>query len=63
MPGDLILLEENLTLPCDCILLVNWLILNFQAGEVFVNEVTLTGESVPVPKYELNTTDEYYNMD
>jgi cation-transporting ATPase 13A2 len=45
VPGDLIVLRENMSIPCDCILV---------AGEVFVNEVTLTGESIPVPKTEID---------
>jgi cation-transporting ATPase 13A3/4/5 len=34
-----------MNVPCDCVLL---------AGEIFVNEVTLTGESIPVPKSEID---------
>ncbi len=31
-------------IPCDCILL---------SGELMMNEASLTGESIPVPKYPL----------
>jgi cation-transporting ATPase 13A3/4/5 len=41
VPGDIIELENNIKMPCDCILLDN---------EVLVDEQTLTGESVPVQK-------------
>jgi cation-transporting ATPase 13A3/4/5 len=44
VPGDVFVLNDNMMVPCDCILL---------SGEVFVNEVTLTGESIPVPKCKL----------
>jgi cation-transporting ATPase 13A3/4/5 len=37
-----------MTMPCDCILI---------SGEVYVNEVTLTGESIPVPKFEASIGD------
>ena len=30
-----------MTIPCDCILL---------SGEIFMNEASLTGETIPVPK-------------
>ena len=41
VPRDLIIIEENLTVPCDCILLT---------GDVLVNECSLTGESIPITK-------------
>ena len=41
VPKDLIIIEENLTLPCDCILL---------SGDVLINECSLTGESLPITK-------------
>ena len=41
VPKDLIIIEENLALPCDCILLT---------GDVLVNECSLTGESIPITK-------------
>lgn len=40
-PGDLLILRANSNVPCDCILI---------KGEVMVNEASLTGESIPVPK-------------
>jgi cation-transporting ATPase 13A3/4/5 len=43
-PGDLIVLEANAPVPCDCILL---------NGNVVVNESSLTGESIPVMKSPL----------
>ena len=41
VPGDIILFNEKIKLPCDCVLI---------SGEVIVNECSLTGESVPVRK-------------
>lgn len=41
-PGDIIRLEPNSTLPCDCILL---------SGDVLMNECKLTGETVPIIKF------------
>lgn len=43
VPGDIILLEDNLVLPCDVQVLT-------KDGNVLVNEALLTGESIPVPK-------------
>lgn len=51
VPGDLIILQEDMHVPCDCILV---------AGEAYVNEVTLTGESLPVPKFEVDCGPLYY---
>jgi cation-transporting ATPase 13A3/4/5 len=44
VPGDLIIPEEGLSLPCDCLML---------SGTVLVDESTLTGESNPVFKSAL----------
>lgn len=41
VPKDLIVIEENLRLPCDCVLLT---------GDVLINECSLTGESIPITK-------------
>ncbi len=41
VPGDLVFLEEDLKMPCDCVLL---------QGVLLINESSLTGESVPVIK-------------
>jgi cation-transporting ATPase 13A3/4/5 len=41
VPGDHILIQQNMMIPCDCIII---------KGEVMVDEASLTGESVPVPK-------------
>jgi cation-transporting ATPase 13A3/4/5 len=41
IPGTMIYVRENFQLPCDCILL---------EGECLVDEASLTGESIPVPK-------------
>ena len=41
VPGDVIVVPENTSLPCDLILLT---------GSAIVNEAMLTGESVPVLK-------------
>lgn len=46
IPGDLIILpDEGINLPCDCILL---------EGNAVVNESILTGESIPVIKYDID---------
>ncbi|KAL9655984.1 hypothetical protein ABK040_007605 [Willaertia magna] len=54
VPGDLIEIENEMQLPCDCILL---------HGQAILNESMLTGESVPVKKIPLPkshlTTDTY----
>jgi len=44
IPGDIIEVPENLSLPCDLILL---------SGSAIVNEAMLTGESIPVMKSNL----------
>ena len=41
VPGDVISIEENMSLPCDCVLL---------SGETLMSESMLTGESIPVSK-------------
>jgi cation-transporting ATPase 13A3/4/5 len=41
VPGDLLVISGNMTLPCDCVLL---------SGETLMSESMLTGESIPVSK-------------
>lgn len=41
VPGDALVIEGKMTIPCDCVIL---------RGEVTMNEASLTGESVPVAK-------------
>jgi cation-transporting ATPase 13A2 len=44
VPGDIYVIENSMKIPCDTILL---------SGEVLLNEVSLTGESIPIPKETL----------
>ncbi|CAD8162221.1 unnamed protein product [Paramecium octaurelia] len=41
LPGDLLILKENQILNCDCAII---------EGDVLVNEASLTGEDIPIPK-------------
>ncbi|KAM3143563.1 hypothetical protein pb186bvf_004325 [Paramecium bursaria] len=41
VPGDIVIVEKDQIMNCDCIII---------KGDVMVNEATLTGECVPVPK-------------
>jgi len=52
VPGDLIEIPENTSMPCDAILL---------NGSCIMNEAMLTGESIPVIKNSLPYNDVYYN--
>lgn len=53
VPGDLIVLPAgNFVMPCDAVLL---------NGQCIVNESVLTGESVPVTKTALHSSNEIYN--
>ncbi|RZC41797.1 cation-transporting ATPase 13A3, partial [Asbolus verrucosus] len=53
VPGDLMVLPKNdFVLPCDAVLL---------SGQCIVNESMLTGESVPVTKTALHSSDEIYS--
>lgn len=42
--GDIICIQEKTIMPCDAILI---------SGNTLMNEVTLTGESLPIPKIAL----------
>lgn len=52
VPGDILILKNEMRVPCDCVLL---------QGQALVNECLLTGESVPVTKYPLPQSKEVYN--
>ena len=52
VPGDLIEVRDNWTVPCDCILI---------NGSSIINESMLTGESIPIVKTPLSYTDAVYN--
>ena len=52
VPGDVIVVPEGMSLPCDLVLLT---------GTAITNESMLTGESIPVMKSNLpNVSDEIY---
>jgi len=44
--GDVIEIRDKLTIPCDCILI---------SGEIYVNEGSLSGESIPIKKIAINS--------
>ena len=48
VPGDVITISSNMVLPCDCVVL---------AGTVVVNESNLTGESMPLQKFAVDSCD------
>lgn len=52
VPGDLVEIPENQTLPCDIILL---------NGTCVVNEAMLTGESIPILKTSLPYNTKQFN--
>lgn len=52
VPGDVIEIPENCSIPCDICLLT---------GSCIVNEAMLTGESIPVIKNSIPYTNESYN--
>jgi cation-transporting ATPase 13A2 len=54
VPGDMIEIPDQFTMPCDCVLL---------QGIVIVNEAMLTGESIPVSKVLIPNTSQVYNVD
>ncbi|EAR90948.2 E1-E2 ATPase family protein (macronuclear) [Tetrahymena thermophila SB210] len=49
LPGDLFYINDQMKVPCDCILI---------QGQALVNEASLTGESVPVLKYNYEFNEE-----
>lgn len=52
VPGDLIEVRDDWTVPCDCILL---------NGSCIINESMLTGESIPIIKNAIQFTNEIYS--
>lgn len=52
VPGDILHLHKNMTVPCDCILL---------SGEILLDENTLTGEVTPISKLEIETSPLKFN--
>ncbi|CAD8123925.1 unnamed protein product [Paramecium sonneborni] len=54
VPGDLIILKENQTLNCDCAII---------SGDVIVNEATLTGEGIPIPKSALPNQNSIFELE
>ncbi len=44
VPGDVFIVNEKLSIPCDSILI---------SGDLLINEASLTGESLPIPKSQL----------
>lgn len=53
VPGDVVEIPENCSIPCDLILLT---------GSCIVNESMLTGESIPVIKNSLPFTNDIYDV-
>ena len=54
VPGDLFEVQnENLAMPCDCILL---------NGSVIINEAMLTGESTPIIKNQIQKINTHFNL-
>lgn len=53
VPGDVVEIPENSTMPCDFILLT---------GSCIVNESMLTGESIPVIKNSLPFNNDIYDV-
>jgi len=52
--GDVLLLKAPMKLPCDCVLI---------EGQALLNEVSLTGESLPAHKYSMNGQEFDTNQD
>lgn len=52
VPGDVFFIEKNTTLPCDCVLI---------EGETLMDENTLTGEVIPVPKFEIESSQQKFD--
>jgi len=53
VPGDLLIIPENVSMPCDAILI---------NGSCIMNEAMLTGESIPVVKNALPHNDNFYSL-
>jgi len=53
VPGDIIKIEEDMIIPCDCILI---------KGEVVVNEAILTGESMPITKENIKASESKFTV-
>jgi len=53
VPGDRIIIERGIIAPCDIIVV---------EGECLVNEAVLTGESVPVSKVEITTSEDTFDF-
>lgn len=49
VPGDVIAIDNKMILPCDCVLV---------SGDLLMNEASLTGESIPIPKIPIEDLDE-----
>ncbi|EAR89099.1 E1-E2 ATPase family protein (macronuclear) [Tetrahymena thermophila SB210] len=49
LPGDIFFYKNDMSLPCDSMLL---------SGDVLVNESSLTGESLPIPKISIDQNDQ-----
>ncbi|CAD8190017.1 unnamed protein product [Paramecium pentaurelia] len=49
VPGDIIAIENKMILPCDCVLV---------SGDLLMNEASLTGESIPIPKIPVEDLDQ-----
>jgi cation-transporting ATPase 13A2 len=52
VPGDVVEIPENCSMPCDLVVLT---------GSCIVNESMLTGESIPVIKNSLPFTNDVYD--
>jgi cation-transporting ATPase 13A3/4/5 len=53
VPGDILAIDAKMVLPCDCILL---------SGELLLNEASLTGESIPIPKFSLENDQKKFSF-
>ncbi|KAL4468761.1 hypothetical protein ABPG74_005264 [Tetrahymena malaccensis] len=49
LPGDIFFYKNDMSLPCDSLLL---------SGDVLVNESSLTGESLPIPKISIDQNEQ-----
>ncbi|KAL4468758.1 hypothetical protein ABPG74_005261 [Tetrahymena malaccensis] len=57
LPGDLFFYKNNMLMPCDSLLL---------SGDALVNESSLTGEQIPIPKISIQQSqqqDDLFNME